>query len=92
MSATRPGQGPPALLDDLTAREREILTLICRGLGDAEIGRELKLSSNTVRNHVAAVYRKLRVNRRSAAVVWGRERGLGDDLPPRRQLSMTRLG
>ncbi|MGH8154887.1 MAG: hypothetical protein ACREP0_06585 [Rhodanobacteraceae bacterium] len=31
---------------------------------------------NTVRNHVASLYAKIGVNRRSAAVVWGRERGL----------------
>jgi PAS domain S-box-containing protein len=63
-------------LDDLTPRETEILTLICKGHSDEEMASLLKLSRNTVRNHIAALYGKIGVNRRSAAVVWGRERGL----------------
>jgi PAS domain S-box-containing protein len=63
-------------LDDLSKREREIVALICRGAGDAEISKELNLSPHTVRNHVASVYRKLGVNRRSAVVIWARERGI----------------
>jgi PAS domain S-box-containing protein len=63
-------------LDDLTKREREIVALICRGAGDAEISKELNLSPHTVRNHVAALYKKLGVNRRSAVVIWARERGI----------------
>jgi PAS domain S-box-containing protein len=63
-------------LDDLTKREREIVAQICRGAGDAEISKELNLSQHTVRNHVASLYRKLGVNRRSAVVIWARERGI----------------
>lgn len=63
-------------LSILTAREKEVLGLICQGKSDAEIATVLNLSRNTVRNHVAAVYDKIGVHRRSAAVVWGRERGL----------------
>lgn len=70
-----PGQ-PAAQLDSFTPREREILILLGHGAGDAEISSELKVAANTVRNHVAAIYRKLGVNRRSAVVVWARERGL----------------
>ena len=55
---------------DLTAREREVLTLVCQGKSDPEIGIELKLARNTVRNHVASLYQKLGVNRRSALIVW----------------------
>jgi len=62
---------------DLTAREREVLTLICQGKSDPEIATELKLARNTVRNHIASLYQKLGVNRRSAVVVWARERGIG---------------
>jgi hypothetical protein len=36
----------------------------------------LKLSQNTVRNHVASLYRKIGVNRRSAAIIWARERAI----------------
>jgi DNA-binding NarL/FixJ family response regulator len=76
----RPGLSPAqaaASVADLTPREREVLTLVCRGRSDPEIGTELKLARNTVRNHVASLYQKLGVNRRSALVVWARERGIG---------------
>ena len=63
-------------LDLLTEREREVLALICEGRSDAEMGEMLNLSQNTVRNHVASLYRKIGVNRRSAAVIWARERAI----------------
>ena len=63
-------------LGDLTPREREVLSLICKGHSDADIASMLNLSRNTVRNHVSTLYGKIGVNRRSAAVVWGRERGM----------------
>jgi PAS domain S-box-containing protein len=63
-------------LDDLTRREREIVALICRGEADAEMSKQLNLSPHTVRNHVASLYKKLGVNRRSAVVIWARERGI----------------
>lgn len=71
----RPGPAVPAV--DLSPREREILELICNDLDDAAIAERLALSRNTVRNHVARLYAKIGVNRRSGAVVWGRERGIG---------------
>jgi len=71
----RPGPGKPAV--DLSPREREILALICEDLDDTQIAQRLSLSRNTVRNHVARLYAKIGVNRRSGAVIWGRERGLG---------------
>lgn len=73
-----PGVGCAAKgeLDDLTPREKEVLVLMCKGYSDADISDSLKLSRNTVRNHVATLYGKIGVNRRSAAVVWGRERGV----------------
>ncbi len=63
-------------LDMLTDREREILALICEGRSDAEMSQILRLSQNTIRNHVASLYRKIGVNRRSAAIIWARERAL----------------
>ena len=57
--------------------EREVLELICQDLDDAEIATRLDLSRNTVRNHVARLYAKIGVNRRSAAIVWAHERGVG---------------
>jgi PAS domain S-box-containing protein len=79
LAALRQMSGPASSsvrLDDLTNREREIVALICRGAGDAEISRQLKVSPHTVRNHVASLYKKLGVNRRSAVVIWARERGI----------------
>jgi PAS domain S-box-containing protein len=67
---------PPKPFADLTAREREVLGLICEGLDDKAISERLSLSGNTVRNHVASIYGKIGVNRRSAAVAWARDRGL----------------
>jgi DNA-binding CsgD family transcriptional regulator len=73
---------PPALssdLDVLTDREREVLGLICEGLSDIDMSKKLNLSHNTVRNHVASLYRKIGVNRRSAAIIWARERAITSD-------------
>jgi PAS domain S-box-containing protein len=78
----QPGQSPAqaaASVADLTAREREVLALVCRGRSDPEIATELKLARNTVRNHLASLYQKIGVNRRSALIVWARERGIGGD-------------
>ncbi|MCK8455549.1 helix-turn-helix transcriptional regulator [Sphingomonas faeni] len=71
-----PGQAsaPPA---DLSKREREVLELICQDMDDAAIAERLGLSRNTIRNHVARLYAKIGVNRRSAAIVWAHERGVG---------------
>ena len=62
---------------ELSPREREILDLICDDLDDAAIASQLAISRNTVRNHVARIYAKIGANRRSGAVLWGRERGMG---------------
>ncbi|HEY9274772.1 helix-turn-helix transcriptional regulator [Achromobacter sp.] len=65
-----------AELAQLTSREREVLGLMCQGHDDDGIARQLKLSRNTVRNHVATIYSKIGVHRRSAAIVWARDRGI----------------
>ncbi|MBC3347256.1 helix-turn-helix transcriptional regulator [Pseudomonas sp. SWRI196] len=69
-------QLPSTSFTELTARERDVLGLICQGLADKEIAARLKLAPNTVRNHVATLYSKLDVHSRSEAIVWARERGL----------------
>jgi DNA-binding CsgD family transcriptional regulator len=63
-------------MEVLTDREREVLGLICEGRSDAQMSAMLSLSQNTVRNHIASLYRKIGVNRRSAAIIWARERGI----------------
>ncbi|MCH4590643.1 helix-turn-helix domain-containing protein, partial [Achromobacter xylosoxidans] len=42
-------------------REREVLGLLCQGHDDDGIARQLRLSRNTVRNHVATIYSKIGV-------------------------------
>ncbi len=64
---------------ELTSREREVLDLMARGLGNPEIARRLYLSDKTVRNHVSHVFLKLRVADRSQAIVRAREAGLGGE-------------
>jgi len=78
LRAPEDGHDGPGL-DDLTARERDVLALICRGYDDKRIARALDLSGNTVRNHVARIYGKIGVNRRLAAVTWARARGFGGE-------------
>ncbi|MGH3335748.1 MAG: alpha/beta fold hydrolase [Nocardioides sp.] len=54
----------------LTAREREVLMLVARGLTDAQIAERLILSAHTVHRHVANVRTKLGVPSRAAAAAW----------------------
>jgi DNA-binding CsgD family transcriptional regulator len=72
----RPPLARSTELETLTHREREILALICDGKSDVEMSKTLNLSQNTIRNHVASLYRKIGVNRRGAAIIWARERAL----------------
>ena len=74
-SAPRPEKRE--VFPELTEREREVLDLVARGLGNAEIARRLYLSEKTVRNHVSHVFLKLRVADRPQAIVRAREAGLG---------------
>ncbi len=68
----------PEAFPELTEREREVLILIARGLGNAEISAELFLSLKTVQNHVSNIFRKLQVADRVQAAIRAREAGLGD--------------
>jgi ATP/maltotriose-dependent transcriptional regulator MalT len=63
----------------LTARELVVLRVLARGLSNAEIARELFVSSNTVATHVARVLRKLNATTRTEATTKAHTAGLLTD-------------
>ncbi|MFC0600256.1 response regulator [Streptomyces palmae] len=78
-TARAPGAGAPAVHRDLAAltpREREVLTLMGRGLSNGELARTLTLSEATVKTHVARIFAKLSLRDRAQAVVLAYETGL----------------
>lgn len=62
----------PMSRTELTRREQEILTQVALGRRNAEIARDLRISPNTVRNHLAHIYEKLGARTRSHAVALSR--------------------
>ncbi|MER7008825.1 response regulator transcription factor [Dactylosporangium sp. NPDC000555] len=63
-------------LSTLTPREVEVLTLLARGLSNAELAESLRLSDATVKTHVARILSKLRLRDRAQAIVVAYETGL----------------
>ncbi|TDB72573.1 response regulator transcription factor, partial [Actinomadura sp. KC216] len=71
----RPEIQPPPSLDGLTDREREVLTLIARGLSNTELAEHLHLSPATVKTHIGHLLAKLQARDRAQLVIAAYESG-----------------
>ncbi len=69
----------PGRAEGLTAREAEVLSLITMGLSNQEIAERTLLSLNSIKSYIRSAYRKIDVDSRSKAVLWGVEHGLRAD-------------
>jgi DNA-binding NarL/FixJ family response regulator len=81
MTAEEPPEVQP-LYSPLSNREIEILDYIARGNSNKEIAKSLKISDQTVKNHITSILKKLSVNDRTAAVVHALKHGwikMGED-------------
>lgn len=78
--AARGGESPPvsepAGIQDLTARERDVVALVAEGMRNEEVGRRLGISEKTVRNHLTAAFQKLGVSGRLELVLLAVRHGL----------------
>jgi DNA-binding NarL/FixJ family response regulator len=72
------GGGAALPFSELTAREREVLELVAKGMSNPEIAKALFVSGKTVRNHVSNIFSKLQVTDRAQAIVRAHEAGFGD--------------
>jgi DNA-binding NarL/FixJ family response regulator len=77
-AAPPPVRADDAELEQLTAREREVLQLIARGYMYKEVAQRLAISPKTVEAHVSAVLRKLQLSSRHELTRWAAERRLVD--------------
>ncbi|GAA4637129.1 response regulator transcription factor [Actinoallomurus vinaceus] len=74
--AGRPEPAPPPELGRITPREREVLTLVGRGLSNAELAAHLHISPGTAKAHVASLLAKLDARDRVQLVILAYEAGL----------------
>jgi DNA-binding NarL/FixJ family response regulator len=66
----------PGREEGLTARESEVLCLITQGLTNAQIVDRTQLSINSIKSYIRSCYRKINVDSRSRAVLWGVDHGM----------------
>jgi DNA-binding NarL/FixJ family response regulator len=71
-----PTRTPSRDVEVLTAREREVLTLIGRGASNGEIAEHLTLGEGTIKTHIGHIFAKLGLRDRAAAVVYAFDHGL----------------
>jgi len=76
----------PGGAERLSAREREVVRCVALGMRNAEIGRFLYISEDTVKKHLNAVFQKLRVRDRVQLTLWAIATGLAE-APERRGLA-----
>jgi DNA-binding NarL/FixJ family response regulator len=69
-----PGRG-----EGLSDRESEILALITQGKSNADVAKLTYLSPNTVKSYIRTIYRKVCVDSRTQAVLWGVDHGFTPD-------------
>ena len=67
----RSGEDWPGRAEGLTDREAEVLALITQGKSNAEVAQLAYLSPNTVKSYIRTIYRKIGVDSRTKAVLWG---------------------
>jgi NarL family two-component system response regulator LiaR len=70
---------PTVAPDQLTAREREVLRLIARGMSNRELALELSISEKTVKTHVSHILAKLHLDDRTQAAIYAYKHGLAPD-------------
>lgn len=75
-AAHKPPMGSEALLDPLSKRELEVLSLLAQGLSNKEIASKIFLSSETIKKHVYNIYQKLDVHSRISAIAKAKELGI----------------
>ncbi len=76
----RQTSAPCDLQGQLTPRELEILTLTSQGLSNAEMGKVLWVTEQTIKFHLSNIYRKIGVANRTGASRWAQQQGLLEDL------------
>jgi DNA-binding NarL/FixJ family response regulator len=69
----------PGKVDGITDRESEILALITQGKSNADVAALTYLSPNTVKSYIRNIYRKIDVDSRTKAVLWGVSHGFTPD-------------
>jgi two-component system nitrate/nitrite response regulator NarL len=74
----------------LTDRERQILTLVCEGLSNKEIGRRPNIADGTIKVHLHHVYQKLEISNREVLAALALSHNESADVVPRNHAPRNR--